>query len=407
MSNSQLRVSSEIGPLKKVILHRPGGELDNLVPRYLEDLLFDEIPWLEKAAQEHDGFKKALEENGTEVYYIDHLVMDIIKDKKVKRELVSQHLNFTRLPNEETREKVYQYFMDLENQELIETLNSGVRKEEISKLKDYVCLSDLTVRSYPFYLDPMPSMYFTRDHGVMIGGRLLISEMFNFSRRRETIFLRLVQRHHSLFENTPLLFEGEIPTGIEGGDVLVLKEDVVLIGYSQRTTEAAIEVLAQQLLAQSEHLKEILVIQIPAKRAYMHLDTVFTMVDYDKFLLYPGVEPKMHYYRLKRGKNNSVEAEAVDDFKSLLAPALGLSNIEVIYSGGDDPITAAREQWGDSTNTLALGPGKVIVYNRNRVTNKILKQRGIEIIEIEGGELVRGRGGPRCMSLPIAREPIV
>jgi len=406
VDNYGLRVDSEIGKLKKVILHRPGKELDNLVPRFLEDLLFDEIPWLERARDEHDGFREALIESGAEVYYIDDLVKEIIRDITVKQELITEHLNFTRLPNYETAQKVSDYLMGLDDDALICILNMGLRKEQISKLKQHQSLSDLTVSSYPFYLDPMPSMYFTRDHGAMIKDRLLVSQMFNFSRRRETISLRLVQKYHALFANTPLIHEGELPTGIEGGDVLVLKDDTVLIGYSQRTTEAAIETVAQTLLEELEFVRQILVVQIPAKRAYMHLDTVFTMVDHDKFLLYPGISRDIHCFKLTRSQDGGVEARTVDSLERLLGEALGKENIKIIYSGGTDPITAAREQWGDSTNTLAVAPGKVITYNRNAVTNRILENNGIEVIQIEGGELVRGRGGPRCMSMPISRERI-
>ena len=199
-------------------------------------------------------------------------------------------------------------------------------------------------------------------------------------------------------------FEEALPTGLEGGDVLVLDERAICIGLSERTTEEAIETAAQRLLVDQEALDTILVIQIPARRSFMHLDTVFTMVDRDKFLIYPGISQQVKVYRLTRGAGGRVKAEMVDSLRRALAEALGLPDVEIIHSGDGDPITAAREQWGDSTNCLTVAPGVVIVYNRNQATNRVLQRHGVEVIEIEGSELVRGRGGPRCMSMPLSRR---
>jgi len=196
-----------------------------------------------------------------------------------------------------------------------------------------------------------------------------------------------------------------MPRGIEGGDVLVLTKDTLLVGLSQRTTEQAIETLAQRLLIENPVIKQVLVMQIPIKRAYMHLDTVFTMVDYDKFLFFPGIRDVVYMYRLTRGSNNKVHAEQLGTVKEGLEQALGHS-VQIIYSGGTTSYEASREQWNDSTNTLAVAPGKVVVYNRNQLTNRSLRKAGIETIEVEGSELVRGRGGPRCMSMPLEREII-
>lgn len=402
----RIRVSSEVGRLRGVLVHRPGPELEHLVPRYLENLLFDEIPWLKRAREEHDDFVKALSSHGAEVYYVEKLVEDIIEDAKLKEELINEHLKYSTLVDKEVIKIVHDYIMKLNKKEAVEIIMAGLSKNIVRDLKTEVLLSDLTKKSYPFYLDPMPSMYFTRDHGTVVNGGLLISQMFNFARRRETIFLRFLQKYHPLFteSKTPLWFEGEIPTGIEGGDVLVISGDTIIIGFSERTTEAAIETIAHRLLIEKRELKEIIVIQIPAKRAYMHLDTVFTMIDYDKFLVYPGIKNDMHVYRLFPGKNNHVEARAEEDLEKTLAICLGLSNVEIINSGGDNPITAAREQWGDSTNTVALAPGVIVTYNRNEETNRILRKRGIEVVEVEASELVRGRGGPHCMTMPLLRE---
>lgn len=402
----KIKVSSEIGKLRAVIVHRPGPELEHLVPRYLENLLFDEIPWLKRAREEHDEFVRALCSQGAHAYYIEKLIEDIIQDEKIKEELINEHLKFSTLVDKEVKKIVHDYIMKLGNKEAVDTLIAGLPKYIVKELKSEVLFSDLTNKSYPFYLDPMPSMYFTRDHGSVINGGLLISQMFNFARRRETIFLRFLHKYHAIFKdsNVPLWFEKEIPTGLEGGDVLVANEDTIIIGFSERTTEAAIETLAQRLLIDDKELKQILVVQIPAKRAYMHLDTVFTMIDYDKFLIYPGIKNDIHVYGLTEGRNGHVEAKAEDSLPKALSKYLKLSGVEILDSGGENPITAAREQWSDSTNTFALSPGTVITYNRNEETNKILRRRGINVIEVEGSELVRGRGGPRCMTMPLIRE---
>lgn len=401
-------VNSEIGRLRGVIVHRPGAELENLIPRYLENMLFEEIPWLKRARIEHDGFVKAIGSKGAEIFYIENMAEEIIRDKKLKEELIEEHLKLSTIVDREVKKIIHDYLMELDDRSTIEIIISGLSKDIVKELKIEKTFSDMTYQSYPFYLDPMPSMYFTRDHGAVIGNGLLVSQMFNFSRRRETIFLRFVQRHHPVFKDTKcrLWFEGEIPTGIEGGDVLVLNKGTIIIGLSQRTSEAAIETIAKKLLIDENILQQIIILQIPPKRAYMHLDTVFTMIDYDKFLMFPGIKEYIRVYKLTAGRNNHVEAKAMDNLEKTLSECLGLSSVEILFSGGGNPIAAAREQWGDSTNTFALSPGVIVTYNRNEETNRMLVKRGIDVIEIEGSELVRGRGGPRCMTMPLLRDDI-
>ncbi|KUO51766.1 MAG: hypothetical protein APF76_15415 [Desulfitibacter sp. BRH_c19] len=403
MEKKGFHVTSEIGKLQSVLLHRPGSELNNLIPRYLENLLFDEIPWLRKAQEEHNGFAKSIKDTGTKVFYIEDLMVELIQDLEVKRQLIEEHLKFSLQSDKEVSKAVFEFLYNLPPEELNSKLLAGIHKKEVQKLKKHRTLSDLTVSSYPFYLDPMPSMYFTRDHGAMIANKLLVSSMFNFARRRETIFLRFLQKHHKLFENTKLWFEEEIPRGIEGGDILVINSSTLVIGLSERTTEEAIEYITQKFIIETEQIRQIVVIQIPAKRAFMHLDTVFTMIDYDKFLMYPGVKDDIHVYLLEKGTKERIVATNDHKLDELLGRYLGVKKAQLIFSGGHEPITATREQWGDSTNTLAIKPGVVICYNRNEATNKVLRNSGVEVVEIEGSELVRGRGGPRCMSMPLLR----
>lgn len=401
-----MQVWSEIGQLKKVLLHRPGLELTNLTPRYLEDLLFDEIPWLAKAKVEHDGFAQALLDNGVQVFYVDQLLKDIVEDGEVKSELIKRHLKASPLIEPEVLDTIYNYLNELSPEQLVSTIIAGLSKHDVQHLKRYRTLSDLTLDSYPFYLAPLPNMYFTRDHGSMLGEKLQVSSMFLPARRLETIFLRMIQKYHRLFKDVDLAFHEEIPYGIEGGDVFVLNRDSLMVGLSERTTEEAIEWVAHKYLVEKELFKQIVVIQVPTKRAYMHLDTVFTMVDRDKFLMYPGIRDNINVYWLEKGKSNHVEASNGYSLQGALRKALNLKSVEVIYSGANDEITAAREQWGDSTNTLAIRPGTVVCYDRNEATNETLCKYGVDVIEIDGSELVRGRGGPRCMSMPLDREAL-
>ncbi len=402
-----MTVTSDIGKLEKVIVHRPGEELEYLTPKYLEELLFDEIPWLERAREEHSKFVKIMKDQGTEVLYITDLMEDVLsQDIKLKEEFIKDHLDLSHIANDDTREAVYEYLMDKDNNYVIDTLIRGLKKDYVQTLKECQSLADLTKSSFPFYLAPLPSMYFSRDQGIAIGPDMLVGSMYNETRKRETLFINYILKHHKDFVNIETITDQDIPPGVEGGDIIVLSEKTVMIGLSERTTVQGIEKVAQEILIEKQLAKEILVVQIPAKRAYMHLDTVFTMVDRDKFLMYPGIKDQTFTYYLTADKNKRVRAEQGPSIKECLEKSLGYP-VKIIYSGEEDPIIAAREQWGDSTNTLAIEPGKVLVYNRNTVTNNQLEKEGIEILEFEGSELVRGRGGPRCMSMPVSRKKLM
>lgn len=403
-----LNVTSEIGKLKAVLLHKPGKELERLTPEYLRELLFDDIPWLKKMREEHDEFAQVLKDRGTKVYYTEDLLAEVLTDEDVKKDFTKRLLSQSRIENPYLNEMLYDYIVSKEPREVVEIAISGLNKRDVPQGNREPSLTDYIYADYPLYINPLPNLYFMRDPAAVMGRGISINSMHTAARAREPILIRYIYEYNPLFkkESTPLWYDYSIPFSMEGGDMLVLSKEVVAIGCSERTSAEGIEIIAKNLFEGMEEIKEVVVVRIPALRAFMHLDTVFTMIDYDKFTIYPGIQDKVEVYRLIRGKNNSIGVKHEEELVDTLRKVLKIPTIRLIESGGGDPVTAAREQWNDSTNTLAIAPGVVVTYSRNEYSNEVLRQNGIEVLEIEGSELVRGRGGPRCMSMPLVREEI-
>ena len=401
-----INVKSEIGKLKAVLLHRPGKELERLTPQSLDELLFDDIPWLRQMQREHDSFADVLRQRGCRVYYYEDLLEEILEKKEVKKSLLAEALRLSDISSLRLKDEISAFLMEKSPSELSESLIAGIHKDDFPDSGGAKTLADYIEEEYPFYIDPIPNLYFTRDPGAVIGNGISINSMNTRARNRETMILKYLYNENPLFmkNESRMWYDYSLPNSIEGGDIFVVSESVVLIGCSERTSPKAIEKIAQNLFGGNSGIKEVYAVQIPFARAYMHLDTVFTMLDYDKFTIYPGVEESVSVYRLTPGKSGTLKVEPMQSLKKALKKALKVPAIEFIQSGGGNEITAAREQWNDSTNTLAIAPGVVITYNRNESSNETLRQRGIEVVEIEGSELVRGRGGPRCMSMPLVRE---
>ena len=401
-----INVKSEIGKLKAVLLHRPGKELERLTPQSLDELLFDDIPWLRQMQREHDSFADVLRQRGCRVYYYEDLLEEILEKKEVKKSLLAEALRLSDISSLRLKDEISAFLMEKSPSELSESLIAGIHKDDFPDSGGAKTLADYIEEDYPFYIDPIPNLYFTRDPGAVIGNGISINSMNTRARNRETMILKYLYNENPLFmkNESRMWYDYSLPNSIEGGDIFVVSESVVLIGCSERTSPKAIEKIAQNLFGGNSGIKEVYAVQIPFARAYMHLDTVFTMLDYDKFTIYPGVEESVSVYRLTPGKSGTLKVEPMQSLKKALKKALKVPAIEFIQSGGGNEITAAREQWNDSTNTLAIAPGVVITYNRNESSNEILRKRGIEVVEIEGSELVRGRGGPRCMSMPLVRE---
>ena len=397
---------SEIGKLNKVLLHRPGKELEKLTPNNFERLLFDDIPYLKVAKEEHDRFAEVLKENGVEVCYYQQETAKALADIEVRRNFVNEFVNMTKDFSESIREAVVEFLMAKEPEDLVATCIAGVFSDEIKASAG--SLFDIVKSEDVFALDPMPNLYFTRDPGACVGNGINIHHMSTPARRRESLLLEYMTKYNRDFavENTPMWYEIGGKYSIEGGDVLVLSKDIVAIGFSQRTTLAGIECFAENLLKNSE-FKKVLVFDIPKCRAFMHLDTVFTMVDYDKFTIHPEIEGPLGVYEITLGADGQLKYNAMmDELANILALELKLPAVDLIRCGGGDLIAAQREQWNDGSNTLCIAPGTVVTYERNYVTNDLLDKRGIKVLSIPSAELSRGRGGPRCMSCPVNRDDL-
>ncbi|WP_417203635.1 arginine deiminase [Acetoanaerobium sticklandii] len=402
-----LNVYSEIGKLKTVLLHRPGKEIENLTPDLMDRLLFDDIPYLEVARQEHDAFAKILSDNGVEVLYLENLAAEAIEDASVKERFVDEFIKEAGILGEKKKQLVKELLLNCKtNRELVDKMMEGIRKSELPNY-NATSLADMVDSGYPFVADPMPNLYFTRDPFATIGSGISLNHMRTVTRNRETLFAKYIFENHPRFKDSdvPKWFDRDDNTSLEGGDELVLNKEVLAIGISERTDAASIEKMAKRIFDKDESFKTVLAFHIPNKRAFMHLDTVFTMIDFDKFTIHPEIEGPLTVYAISRGEGNSIKIQKeTQELDKVLAKYLEVEKVTLIRCGGGDMIDAAREQWNDGSNTLAIAPGEVVVYSRNHVTNKLLEEAGVKLHIMPSSELSRGRGGPRCMSMPLYRE---
>lgn len=403
-----VHVFSEIGPLKRVMLHRPGKELEHLVPDELERLLFDDIPYLKTAQAEHDAFAEMLRKNGVEVVYLEDLMAETLKAAPdLKQMFVEQFIREAGSRAQAWRSELEEYLLSFSSEkEMILKTMSGVRDSELG-VRERRLLADLVYGENRFLLDPIPNLYFTRDPFAAIGRGVSLNKMYSATRARETIYGEYILHHHPvLADGLSFFYERTYPSRIEGGDILVLSPRVIAVGISQRTTPEAIERLSSRLFADPEsHVEVVLAMDIPNLRATMHLDTVCTQVNSDQFLVHPGILGSLRVFRIMRGDvEGTLDVQEVHQaLDRILAQELELPEVDLIKCGGNDRVVSEREQWNDGSNTLCISPGVVIAYDRNQVTNELLREHGIEVLEIPSSELSRGRGGPRCMSMPLER----
>ena len=403
-----LHNTSEIGRLRKVMLHRPGRELENLMPEYLERLLFDDIPYLKVAQAEHDAFADCLRQNGVEVLYLRDLVAETIADGEVRSALIEQYLQETGLESDRLRDLLRAYFDPMDNRQLVDAMMAGIRKSDVVGVQSGGLSEFRSLHSddYPFLADPMPNLYFTRDPFATIGTGVSLHKMHTVTRSRETLFGKFIFEYHPIYKNAPKWYDRGEHTSIEGGDILVLSPQVLAVGISQRTQEDSIDKFAKTVLSVSRTFRKVLAFDIPKTRSFMHLDTVFTMVDRDKFTVHPNILQEITVFVMELEGDQIRIREEQGALENILKEHLELDRVTLIKCGSDNVIDAAREQWSDGSNTLAIAPGEVVVYERNYVTNRILEDNGIRIHTIPCSELSRGRGGPRCMSMPFVREDV-
>ena len=403
-------VRSEINPLKKVLLHRPGKELLNLTPDTLGELLFDDIPFLKVAQEEHDAFAQILRDNGTEVVYLEDLMTDVLSlNPKLVEPFLRQWLFEGNIKTRRWQDKCLEYLTaNFKGKALVEKTMEGITLKEMGDAARAYSLQDLVAPPDDLVVHPMPNLYFTRDPFASVGTGVFLHKMYSVTRCRETIYADYIFKYHPDFEGlVKRYYDRDLHANIEGGDVLNLTEDTLAIGISQRTCPDAIEAAARNLFTDPEaKIRTVLAFDIPKSRAFMHLDTVFTQIDVDKYTVHPAILGPLTVYEITPGQDDPADLhiKRVDsDLKHILEQYTHVDDVQLIFCGGDDLIAAAREQWNDGSNTLCIAPGKIVVYQRNDVSNAILRDAGLTVLEMPSAELSRGRGGPRCMSMPLIR----
>ena len=411
-----INVKSEIGTLKKVLLHRPGNELLNLTPDTLSRLLFDDIPFLPEAQKEHDEFAHILKENGIEVVYLEDLMAEVLElGDDIENKFIRQFIFEAGIRTPKYKELVFDYLKSFVNKkELVLKTMEGIKIEEIPRKKREVekSLVDLVSDESEFLADPMPNLYFTRDPFASAGNGVILNKMYSVTRNRETIYAEYIFNYHPEYKGKiNKYYDRYLPYHIEGGDVLNLSNHVLAVGISQRTESGAIDELAKNMFRNPDcEIDTILAFNIPESRAFMHLDTVFTQIDYDKFTFHPGIMDNLEVFVITEGdipdSDEDLNVKKVEgSLEEILERYLG-RKVTLIPCAGGERISSEREQWNDGTNTLCIAPGVVVVYDRNNITNNILREHGIKVLEMSSAELSRGRGGPRCMSMPLVREDL-
>ena len=401
-----LRVSSEIGPLRTVMVHRPGLAIARLTPDNKEALLFDDLLWVERAQQEHDRFVEMMRSRGADVLYFTDLLSDVLHDAGAREELIGQVITPAQC-GPRVAEALGEALREAPTDRVVDVLVGGLMERELPEWGVDHLFADLVADRFHYVLRPLPNLLFMRDNAAWINEGLSLSVLATPARERESLYMRTIYRHHPRFtrEEFPVWYGGDpgdvYPATIEGGDVLVLAPDTVVVGLGERTAPPAVEILARRLFVAGA-VQRVIVVHLQHDRSVMHLDTVFTMVDEAKFNVVPGLLDSVDVHTLTPAHGGGISVRHDHDLVTALREALGRDDLVMIPTGGD-AIGRLREQWDDGNNTLALSPGVVVAYQRNQETNRRLRDAGVEVLELDASELCRGRGGSRCMTQPLLR----
>ena len=402
-------VSSEIGKLATVLVHRPGIEIGRITPDNKEALLFDDLLWLERAQTEHDEFVGLMRGRGAEVLYFTDLLSDVLDDATVRSEVVGDVFSPAQC-GPRVSAAMAAALAEADTGTVVDVLVGGLLESELRDWGIDHLFADLVADRFHYVLRPLPNLLFMRDNATWINHGLALSVLATPARTRESRYMRAIYCHHPRFRDIdfPLWYglgeEDVYPASLEGGDLLILDPATVVVGLGERTAPAAVEILARRLFAVGT-VRNVIVVHLRHHRSVMHLDTVFTMVDTATFNVFPGLLESVEVHTVTPGEGESLVVTPQTTLEEALCSALDIEEVRFVPTGGD-AIGRLREQWDDGNNTLALEPGVVVAYARNAETNRRLREAGIEVLELDASELCRGRGGSRCMTQPIARASL-